>query len=67
MAYYRNHEGDVGVRYLPTPEEIRREAAAIREGWSDAERRRREGRPPEAETPEIRIAYRRSGRHTLET
>ncbi len=67
MAYYRNHEGDAGARYMPTPEEIRREAAVIREGWSDAEGRRRAGRPPEAETPEIRIAYRRSGRHTLET
>ncbi len=49
--------------YLPSPETIRREAAAIRKGWSDAERRRREGRPPEAETPEIRIPYRRGGRH----
>ncbi len=49
--------------YLPSPETIRREAAAIREGWSDAERRRREGRAPEAETPEIRIPYRRGGRH----
>lgn len=46
------HEQDPPGVYLPSPEEIARETAAIRAGWSEAERLRRIVGGPDQQTIE---------------
>jgi len=49
---------DEGCKYIPTPEEIARECARIRAGWTAATLRHRAEEPPAWEPP---LASRRTG------
>jgi hypothetical protein len=42
----RSVSGNSDARWIPTPEEIERSAAQIREGWSPRQLQRRAGKQP---------------------